>query len=80
MLLTDLPMHFPCSTWRTMAWVDDPESNITSASTPLILTLVVLVDEHKKTPHQLWLSGVISGSSDILALQGVLEPMTEVCI
>ena len=35
--------------------------------------------EHNKTPHQLWFSG-ISGSSDTLSLQRVLEPMTEVLL
>ena len=34
--------------------------------------------EHNKTPRQLWLSGFITGSCDTHALQGVLEPMSEV--
>ena len=34
--------------------------------------------EHNQTPHQLWLSGIMSRSSDPLALEGVLDPLTEV--
>ena len=32
--------------------------------------------ERNKTPHQLWLSGIMSRSSDPLALEGVLDPLT----
>ena len=34
--------------------------------------------EHNNTPHQLWISGMVTASCEPSALQGVLEPMSEV--
>ena len=34
--------------------------------------------ENNHTPRQLWLAGMLSDSTDKLALQGVLEPMNQV--
>ena len=37
-----------------------------------------LCTENNRTPHQLWVSGMLAGIAEDQALQGVLEPMTEV--
>ena len=34
--------------------------------------------ENNKTPQQLWVAGMCSGTAEELALQGVLEPMSQV--
>ena len=37
-----------------------------------------LRSEHNKTPQQLWISGLLSGSNDTAAQEGVLNPTSEV--